>query len=214
MNLSLGCNAPVSGLFQIFNHIDGYIQNTDQAFCSDECPCNLKNDFSFVSNSTLAPIYNTWNVTNSTIAPFSYVNCTGVVKAKVYNRTITSDPKFDSDKSFLVDRFTTYMGKIETLFKCTGWCSVDYKTPRDENTKIIKYLFSNINNGVPEHFGCYNELLNWLPAYLLSYGALIISCVFFQIIIFTLGLMLSKSKNSEDEIKDEVQIKDMNQIKI
>lgn len=214
VNLSLGCNAPVSGLFHVFNHIDGYIQNVDQAFCSDECPCNLKNNFFYVSNSTLAPIFANWNVTNSTIAPTSYANCTNLIQTNVYKKTTISDPKFDTDKSFKVDNFVTYMGRIESLFKCTGWCSVDYKTPKNENTKIIKYLFSDINNGVPEHFGCYNELVNWLPAYLLSYGSLIISCVFFQIVILILGLMLSKSKNSEDQIKEEVQIKDMNQIKI
>ena len=114
---------------------------------------------------------------------------------------------------------------IENKFQCVGWCSTSYKmqtliqsnnneanatnvtdtNSKGEETQMIKYLFSNINNGIPQHFGCVDQVISWLPQYLLSNGSCTIVQAAFQIVIFVLCIKLANTKNKDNIQELEIQ---------
>ena len=69
------------------------------------------------------------------------------------------------------EKFHKYYKKLEKRFKCTGWCKTAYKDPYTLDKRyIVKYLFSDIENGLPHHIGCMNKISSWLPHYVMTIG--------------------------------------------
>lgn len=211
INLSKGCNAPISGLLGIMNGIDTYLNNVDQALCSKECPCNFKGGVGVTDESIYSKIYKTWSILNESYAPISFDNCTAEVKSKVYQKTKIENPNFDPDNSFQPGKFNQYMGMIENKFQCVGWCSTTYTKNITENNKtiststpMIKYLFTNINNGIPQNFGCVDQVINWLPQYLLSNGSCTLVQAVFQVVTLVLCFQLSNTKRRDDSSVIEI----------
>lgn len=225
--LTYGCDAKISGMLEIWQNMDTYLHNVDQALCSKECPCAFDGAYGLSDDHKYANVYKSWVISNDSFGPISFANCTGEVKTKVYEKTKKENPNFDPDNSFLVNQFSDYMGMIENKFKCVGWCSTSYKiqtstqsnnneananttnvtntNSKGEETQMIKYLFSNINNGIPQHFGCVDQVISWLPQYLLSNGSCTLVQAAFQIVIFVLCIMLANTKNKDNIQELEIQ---------
>ena len=205
--LTMGCNAKISGMLEIWDNMDTYLHNVDQALCSKNCPCAFNG--SFTDDMEYASIYKTWVKSNASFGPISFANCTGEVKTNVYEKTKKENEDFDIENTFDVNKFSDYMGMIEEKFNCVGWCSTSYQINKTNSTKMIKYLFSNINNGIPQHFGCVDQVIEWLPQYLLSNGACTLVQVVFQIIIFILCIKLGNAKGEEFN-KGDIEIQNVN----
>lgn len=146
LNVQLGCQAYIDGIMNVWTGIDNYIQRVDQALCSDECPCAVRNTAPFTSNATISPMFNTWNITDVSYGATSFQNCSGSVKLNVYNDVVRTDPAFDPQREFNDNKFFEYMSRVEEKFHCSGWCQTRYmNTNLNKEVMISKYLFSNIN---------------------------------------------------------------------
>jgi hypothetical protein len=135
----------------------------------------------------------TWTI-DRTDGATSFQNCAGAVQRNVYSRSTSTNTAFDPDLTFDPIEFASYMGRIERQFNCAGWCNVAYIHPvTNRATMISKYLFSDINRGVPNTMGCIGPVLNWLPSYLTAVGAIAIVAFGIQLLVFLLALLLAMS---------------------
>jgi hypothetical protein len=50
---------------------------------------------------------------------------------------------------------------------------------------------------VPQRIGCIEQLINWLPSYLLAWGSVAIVMSGIEIVLFALAIMLAASKKKE-----------------
>ena len=89
------------------------------------------------------------------------------------------------------EKFQKYFKKLEKRFKCTGWCKTAYKDPYTlDNRYIVKYLFSDIRNGLPHHIGCMNKISSWLPHYVMTIGIFMLIASFFETICLLISTLL------------------------
>ena len=52
----------------------------------------------------------------------------------------------------------------------------------------MKYLFSGINRGIPEYYGCMHRIMKWLRSMLLSYGIISLFQGIIEIILILVSL--------------------------
>lgn len=66
---------------------------------------------------------------------------------------------------------------------------------------MTKYIFSDINRGVPLYPGCLNRLINWIPSLVGAVGACLITSAFLQIInlLFIFKLINTNIDDSMEE---------------
>jgi hypothetical protein len=165
----------------IWRGMDTYLINADRNLCSAACPCYINNPGVFTQNSTVAPFYNNWATTNNNLGATRFQDCPLSVKLATYNAAL-ADPAFNPTGNFVAERFWNYMAKTEDRFTCTGYCVNNYVNPiNNQRQFMFKYLFSNINRGIPLYSGCIDVVLNWLPRYLLAFGAVGLALSFFQV---------------------------------
>ena len=163
------------------------------------------------NNLSRSDEYNSMITTNESYGAVSFEQCNMIVKQEVLDLTKKNNANFDKDNSFNMEKFAEYMGRIEEKFKCTGWCSIKYSTnvngSKSNEVYMNKYLFSDVNNGLPEHIGCVDQVIEWLPQYLLSNGTYTIAEAGIQIIIIIMCFMLGNSRGKEEnEIIKQVKI--------
>jgi hypothetical protein len=108
--------------------IDSYIHNIDQSLCSFECPC--------------------YNTTNPTAQNFQ--TCDERAHKSAFKRTSTKYSDFDLNDT----KFWELMAILEHKFECTGWTDGRYVDRLNQEKFISKYLFSDINRGIPKKSGC------------------------------------------------------------
>ena len=177
--------------------MDSYLHNVDHTLCSDKCPCFMENNLSRSDDE-----YNSWVTTNESYGAVSFKQCNLIVKQEVLDLTKENNVNFDQDNSFNMEEFAEYMGRIEEKFKCVGWCNIKYSLSvngsKSNDVYMKKYLFSDVNNGLPEHIGCVDLVIEWLPQYLLSNGACTITEACLQIAIIVMCFMLGRSKGKEE----------------
>lgn len=190
VNTYLGCNGKFNGVMETWRGIDSYLQRVDQALCSPACPCYFNVTSPFVNNATVAPYYNSWTKTlPNQLGNVAFQECSGQVQSNVINSARAADVYFDPNKEFNTANFFDYMNSVENDFKCAGWCNVTYfNTNTNSDQVMFKYLFSNVNKGVPQRLGCLNSIIEWLPPYLNAWGAVTLVLVGFQLIVFILTL--------------------------
>lgn len=115
----------------------------------------------------------------------SYTDKSKESTKKIFSRLSDSD-KFED--------FAKFYKRIEEKFDCTGWCDLEYNKVDEEGTKkeyhIVKYLFSNINDGMPKR-RCYEPYKKWLVRMLKAFGSLCFIMGVFQIIAFTFSISLA-----------------------
>jgi hypothetical protein len=183
VNTYLGCNGKFTGVMETWRGIDSYLQRVDQSLCSNFCPCYISNITDFVNNATIAPFYSQWTKSPSpALGVVSFPNCSQAVQNNVLANARASDSYFDPSGDFKQDRFYDYMANVETDFECSGWCNVTYQNTQTGNTMVMfKYMFTDINRGVPKRLGCLNSVIEWLPPYLNAFGSMTMLIVGFQV---------------------------------
>lgn len=65
--------------------------------------------------------------------------------------------------------------------------------------KMVKYLFSDVTKGVPEHIGCLEQLLDWLRKTLNAFGAVclfmfVVEFILFIIVIMLIGIVMQEGR--------------------
>ena len=237
--LTQSCSKDLKGMFKHFLLLDKYFKIIDYYLCSDDCPCyfnensiydQFKNPQSqnFSSNLFNSIIFNkNVNLVENNINKyeFNFKNCSNKIKEKAFLDFIThsnDNRKYFSDINH--KKFFKFWKKIENKFHCSGWCNTPYNindliSNEKENDNeinnnnneryIIKYLFSDINNGIVSNIGCMNKMTQWLPKYINSFGSLLIisSIVIGITVVFDYSLYMDLTKEGpiirEDETLDE-----------
>ena len=182
----LGCKSELTGVLEMFNNIDNYFIYADSLLCSEQCKCKfsenikdlyLNNIYSPGSYST----FNSWNIIYKKITEKGYFNfwenCSISVKEEVRNRYLESKNSLSYRINY--EKFAKYWKNIEEKFNCTGWCQTNYIDPYTLKEKqMLKFIFSDINYGIPKYPGCINRLTNWLPSMVGATGGCLIVCAF------------------------------------
>ena len=177
--------------------MDSYIINVDRSLCSPDCACRLTNRGIFQQNPNTTSAFSTWTLTDQVFGATAFQNCSSAVQANTLAASISQNPLFPAD-TFQPSSFHDYMSRIEREFKCVGWCNVIYLTPASTTPiTLSKYLFSDINRGIPENVGCIQILMHWLPGYLLAWGSVAMVLFGIEIVLFALAAMLAASRKKE-----------------
>lgn len=198
----LGCQSKFQGVFAAFNYIDTYMQIIDQSFCSPACPCYITNS-AYSTNSTIAPYYNLWTKSAVTGAATAFQNCSQALQTYAYKEAARRDIKFAQVSNFDVPEFYNYMMRIEENFDCTGWCSVEYYNANyNKYVLMSKYLFSDINRGPPQYYGCLNVVGPWLRNFLNAWGAM--TMVLFGAQCLVLALLVCQIQAREKDHEQQI----------
>ena len=117
--------------------------------------------------------------------------------------------------------FEGFWEHIENKFKCTGFCSTIYEPDSSmigyyqapntlENApkqrELIKYIFSDVNKGIPKHRGCMMQIMKWLPKMLISFGSFALFAALVQFGLFILSISLLGASSSDDANKPQSQV--------
>ena len=208
----LGCKSELTGVLEMFNNIDNYFIYADSLLCSEQCKCKfsenikdlyLNNIYSPGSYST----FNSWNIIYKKITEKGYFNfwdnCSISVKEEVRNRYLESKNSLSYRINY--EKFAKYWKNIEEKFNCTGWCQTNYIDPYTLKEKqMLKFIFSDINYGIPKYPGCINRLTNWLPSMVGATGGCLIVCAFVESIVVFL-VIFSKSDNNDNKDQRETE---------
>ena len=208
----LGCKSELTGVLEMFNNIDNYFIYADSLLCSEQCKCKfsenikdlyLNNIYSPGSYST----FNSWNIIYKKITEKGYFNfwdnCSISVKEEVRNRYLESKNSLSYRINY--ENFAKYWKNIEEKFNCTGWCQTNYIDPYTlKEKKMLKFIFSDINYGIPKYPGCINRLTNWLPSMVGATGGCLIVCAFVESIVVFL-VIFSKSDNNDNKDQRETE---------
>ena len=151
----------------------------------------------FTSNSSTSAYYNIWSKINFQFYPTFIDNCGEDNLQKIYDEYLSLNAYYKH--TFNQKKFHKYFKRFEKKFKCTGFCGLNYFNDITKtNQKIVKYLFSDINNGIPEHFGCLHVMIYWIKKIILSFGINSIILFVCQFGLFIFGIIL-KYSSSENE---------------
>ena len=202
VNTYLSCNGQFSGIFSVWQGMDTYLQQVNDALCSDKCPCALTNTTGYVTNVTVLSMYKAMNRTDNKNGAVSFADCSDSVRYKTLEKAKEKDPLIESEGIFDPNNFAQYMSTMESYFQCAGWCNTTYKNSKNETTTMYKYLFTDINKGPALHSGCLDSMINWLPGYLGAYGSMTMVLAIVQIGL--LGLSMMQCKRKENEIEDKI----------
>ena len=199
-NGSLGCQTELTGVLQIFENIDIYLMYVNSLFCGANCQCkDLKQKYDinldekdkvFLNNEIYKEfILNKEYIFTDESNTNKFQDCNPLIKEEARNRYLEHPKaaKYPID----TEKFQKYYKKLEKRFKCTGWCKTAYKDPYTlDNRYIVKYLFSDIDNGLPHHIGCMNKISSWLPHYVMTIGIFMLIASFFETICLLISTLL------------------------
>lgn len=205
----LGCNAKYDGLFKVWESVDTYLQTVDSLFCSNRCPCYFNSTTSslFTTNSLSMPFSSQWTFRDTIVnTKIRFQDCDKVVVTDAYNKYLDRNAYYNH--SFNPDWFHTYYKHIEEYFKCTGFCGTTYYDMNKGTTqKIVKYLFSDVTQGIPENIGCLPVLLDWVTKTLNAFAAVACFMAFVQLILVFVGGLLCWKTDKDEYAIDNNQIK-------
>ena len=196
-NKLISCDTPLSGILKLFENIDEYMILSHSLFCSKLCKCiyNSKKDLKdmFRGDYFYKDIYP--NLEISTLDndnEFNIENCTNG-SLNIIQQIYKTNPNNTYGIHITdFDQFHKYWKKMESRFKCTGWCRTKYINSFTlNNDTMIKYVFSNLNRGPVEYPGCLNKIINYIPYLVGTIGALLIVIGVLQVVslIFASYLM-------------------------
>jgi hypothetical protein len=194
------CNGQFSGIFSMWQGMDTYLQQVNNALCSDQCPCSISEVSPYVTNKTVLPMYTDLNTTTEPLGAVAFQNCSEEVKYSALEKAKKEDSFIEANGAFDADSFADYMAIIEKQFECTGWCNTTYVNDKGEKVEMFKYLFSDVNRGPAKYSGCLDLVMNWLPGYLGAYGSVTMVLGFVQVAVMIIVLL--QVKNREDVIEE------------
>jgi hypothetical protein len=198
---NLGCNTEWQALSIIWKNIDTYISKVDQNLCSNDCRCYLYNFIEFKNNDTLLPFYKQWDVSyvrTETYANIAFQNCSVEVQHKTIEQAKNENDKVDfEDTSSLISFFKL----LENKLNCVGFCNLEYNNTETQSpNKISKYLFTDINRGPPQFYGCLELMISQLPKYLKTLGICSIAACGLQLVLFIFTVCLCYFKKVTPDI--------------
>lgn len=89
---------------------------------------------------------------------------------------------------------------LETHFECTGMCETSYVDSSNNKRRIHKYLFTDINRGVPKYDGCVKSVSEWAPEKLLITGLTSLGLsIFYMIIVWSTFHLICTKENDDQE---------------
>lgn len=208
-----GCETNDDDLKETYDNYDSYLSEVDIILCSKDCVCSLYNknlftqeqiyresksssDYEANGDYSIDKSLSIWVYENNSINPISFTNCTDQAQDKARNEFLdntTSDMNKDDIKDF-----ESWYSLLEGFFNCVGICETKYRDD-GENRRINKYLFTDINRGVPEYYGCVYSLAEWVPDKLLAFG--LASVGVFLIEIFIIWMTCTILFKQEEEEK-------------
>ena len=230
----VGCQTEFKGILKYWDDIDIYLHRIDQLFCNNEdnygCQCviNKFTDKIFKDDPIIGPLYTNLYKHSEQIKikdisevdendAISWRKCSQ--KAIQNSKDKLNNKEMRNIGSFEPKIFNRFWEHIENKFDCTGFCSTVYQytgqttTINDQALKeaplqmpMFKYLFSNINRGIPKHRGCMKPILDWLPKMLISFGSFALFAALVQFGLFILSISLLGASSSEDAQKPHSQV--------
>jgi len=138
------------------------------------------------------PQFNNYVRSTDSFGAVNFQGCGGPVQNNTLTASRLQNPNFDPTYTFVPENFAQYMANVETQFQCTGWCANAYG-----NTIMYKYLFTDVNRGPALYSGCLSSVLQWLPSYLLAFGAVAMVLAGFQIIVLACLCCLGATRRDE-----------------
>ena len=213
-NEYIGCSSSFEGFLSAWNSVDIYLHSVDELFCSDECPCymNKTTSYKFLIDVSSAPYFSQWNITPSSAAPSKFQECKDKTIAEAYNKYLIRNAYFT--KIFKQKEFHAFYKNIEEYFNCNGFCATTYHSEvTNTSMKMVKYLFSDVSKGVPQHIGCLEVVMKWLRKMLLAFGCVCCCAVVTQITLFVLGCLMlwenmkEKKNKKKQRKKEEIEMK-------
>jgi len=186
----LSCKTHYGSILNMYNNVDQYLQQVDQGLCSQACPCGITNSASANNWKTYySNVYNTWTVNpNSNVNNFGL--CPSAVQSSAYNNAqnnyaLMQPSNTSYNPSFNYSAFYPYWANIENKFNCTGFCNTTYTNGNGQSVSMVKYLFTDINRGIPSSIGCLPSIFTWLAHFLDVWGgiALTIATILFAMFI-------------------------------
>ena len=174
------CNKTVYSTNYSHDTIDGYLIEVDKILCSNYCPCKIDK----TTNLSNLPI--SFNYSNN--GSVNFQNCSDYAKGLAFansnvTETILNFGSSNSNLTFNFDLFSSTWALIESKFECSGFCTVNYTDAKGNIISMNKYLFTDINNGVPQNKGCEYSMTKNVTKYFGIYGGLIIFIFFTQMLI-------------------------------
>jgi hypothetical protein len=183
----IGCNSEFSGILSAYNHIDNYIVGVDTLFCSDACPCYLNNRTGFEKDHGIYSTYEHWNITLNDKDPVDYQQCSEPTHAFLYN---SYSARYNGT---LLDekQFWNYYNYIESQYDCVGFCRTQYYSDFSKtNQTMYKYMFTDVNRGVPKNVGCMKTIITTIQTDLKWIALVAIILTALLLILFLLGVSL------------------------
>lgn len=216
----IGCNSRLKGLVELWQSIDHYLIAADQILCSSECKCNFQAEVEerFKQNLFIASFFGNFWVQDSNSGVVKFQDCKNA-KPKDHFTEIDKTKYDVLVKGFDEEAFIKFWVNMEETFNCTGWCttSYDYNSMFNPGTGLMiplqgmmyKFIFTDINLGIPKHIGCMGEYIKYTKRMVKTYSScLLIACVL-QIMTFFLGISLILQEGEEKEIAEEDKPRDV-----
>jgi hypothetical protein len=178
-----------------YNYIDNYLVGVDNMLCSDYCPCYLYNKTEFISDTEVYPTYATWNITTDSNGPVKYQNCSKKVHELLYK-------KYTEFQNNTLNEpvFWNYYNYIENTFNCVGFCRTKYFNDMENaNVTMYKYMFTDVNRGIPKSIGCMNNLLQSLRLNLKWIGVVVLVVTIILLLVFILAIALCYVRKDEKD---------------
>ena len=203
------CIIPNKNFFEQFFYLDEYFfKESNNLFCSDKCNCSL-------TDNTIDEFFFKYDEEDSNELKDAFADIIGynndeekkIKTQDCHIETIVSNlgntmyrSKFGEGIEKELKKLMNFWGKIEKKFHCTGWCEKSYLNGTKKY--YLKYLFSDVNNGLVKNIGCMKPYRNWVQKMLRAFGGMMLIDSFLQLICLIFGVSLFLgfySENSSNE---------------
>ena len=172
-NLSSKCQIEYKGMFEDFLLVDEVLQKANDDLCSSNCPCYFT-DYGVYEE--LKTKYK--NPDDLKIDDGGFINMKECFDKKKKSANLLIEEYIEGkNKKYNANKFAKFWKRIEEKFDCSGWCA----------SSINKYLFSDINRGIPEH-KCSTVVTKWLTKMVLAFGGLMVIIAGIMIIVIILAI--------------------------
>lgn len=205
-NNYLGCESELTGVLEMWKNVDDYLIYVDSLFCSPMCPCTIIEDLrtKYKEHYLFYEYSNTLvdDGTKNTPFTFNFKNCSWAVRNEAFKRYMETQGA--TNHYIEPNKFADYWSGLEQRFNCTGWCKTTYINPYTYSKGVmIKYVFSDINRGIPEYPGCLNQIINWLPSLMGAIGGCLIISALLQTISWFCALSLTTKPTEHHKVNPE-----------